>query len=85
MQRNPCNVLKCGLPPEVIPPIALDRFSELTGLSHASLWRYRKRGWLRTHWIANRLYVLAKDVAEFNRRLAAGEFASEKLSTVGAV
>jgi hypothetical protein len=46
-------------------------------LSKVSAWRFEKRGWLRTHLIANRGYVLAIDVAEFNRRLAAGEFAGK--------
>jgi hypothetical protein len=40
-----------------------------------SAWRYEKRGWLQTHLIANRRYILAADVAEFNRRLALNEFA----------
>ena len=39
------------------------------------MWRYEKRGWLRTHLITNRRYVLSADVAEFNRRLASDEFA----------
>jgi hypothetical protein len=63
------------LPAEYIPPISLDRFREITGLSKTSAWRYEKRGWLRTHLIANRRYILAADVAEFNRRLAIDEFA----------
>jgi len=41
----------------------------------ASAWRFEKRGWLRTHLIANKRYILAADVAEFNRRLASDEFA----------
>jgi hypothetical protein len=55
--------------------MSLHRFCQVTGLSKASAWRYEKRGWLRTHLIANRRYVLATDVAEFNRRLASDEFA----------
>ena len=53
----------------------LHRFCEITGLSKVSAWRYQKRGWLQTHLIANRRYILAADVAEFNRRLASDEFA----------
>src|SRR5215469_13523756 len=63
------------VPAEYVPPMSLHRFCEITGLSKASAWRYGKRGWLRTHLIANRRYVLAADVAEFNRRLASDEFA----------
>jgi hypothetical protein len=55
--------------------MSLHRFCEITGLSKVSAWRYEKREWLRTHLIANRRYILAIDVAEFNRRLAANEFA----------
>jgi len=62
------------VPPEYIPPMSLHRFCEITGLSKVSAWRYEKRGWLRTHLISNRRYILAADVAEFNRRLASDEF-----------
>jgi hypothetical protein len=55
--------------------MSLHRFCETTGLSKASAWRYEKRGWLRTHLISNKRYILAADVAEFNRRLASDEFA----------
>jgi len=64
-----------SVPPEYIPPMSLDRFCELTGFCKASAWRYEKLGWLKTHLLANRRYILAADVAEFNRRLAADEFA----------
>jgi hypothetical protein len=63
------------VPAEYVPPMSLHRFCEITGLSKASAWRYEKRGWLRTHLIANRRYILAADVAKFNRRLASDEFA----------
>jgi hypothetical protein len=55
--------------------MSLHRFCQITGLSKASAWRYEKRGWLRTHLIANRRYILAADVADFNSRLASDEFA----------
>jgi len=56
------------IPPEYIPPMSLYRFCEITGLSKVSAWRYEKRGWLRTHLIANRRYILAADVANPARR-----------------
>jgi hypothetical protein len=67
--------------------MSLQRFCEITGLSKVSAWRYEKRGWLRTHLIANRRYILAADVAEFNRRLASDEFAgsSPNLAVAGAM
>jgi hypothetical protein len=63
------------IPPEYVPPMSLHGFCEITGLSKVSAWRYEKRGWFRTHLIANRRYILAADVAEFNSRLASDEFA----------
>jgi len=45
--------------------MSLQRFCEISGLSKVPAWRYEKRGWLRTHLIANRRYILAADVAEF--------------------
>src|SRR5207244_10037078 len=63
------------VPAEYVPPMSLHRFCQITGLSKASAWCYEKRGWLRTHLIANRRYILAADLAEFNRRLASDEFA----------
>ncbi len=72
--NSPTNTQKT-VPPEYVPPMSLHRFCQITGLSKSSAWRYEKRGWLRTHLISSRRYVLAADVAEFNRRLAWGEFA----------
>ena len=63
------------VPAEYVPPMSLHRFCEITGLSKVSAWRYEKRGWLATHLIANRRYILAADVAAFNKRLASDEFA----------
>jgi hypothetical protein len=63
------------VPAAYVPPMPLQRFCRIKGLSKASAWRYEKRGWLRTQLIANRRYVLAADVAEFNSRLASDEFA----------
>src|SRR4029077_20840047 len=73
-QNSPANPQKT-IPAEYVPPMLLHRFCEITGLSKGSAWRHEKRGWLRTHLIANRRYVLTADVAEFNRRLASDEFA----------
>jgi hypothetical protein len=72
------------VPPEYVPPMSLQRFCEITGLSKVSAWRYEKRGWLRTHLIANKRYILAADVAEFNRRFASDEFAGKISNLSGA-
>jgi len=56
-------------------PVSLQRFAALLGRSAPTIWRWRKKGWLRTVNICGRPYVLPADAAEFERRAAAGEFA----------
>jgi hypothetical protein len=57
------------------PPLALDLYIRQSGLSPATCWRYRKKGWLQTVVIAGRHYVTREAIAEFNRRAGRGEFA----------
>src|SRR5262249_53377686 len=85
-QNSSVNAQKT-VPAEYVPPMSLHRFCEITGLSKASAWRYEKRGWLRTHLITNRRYVLAADVADFNRRLTSDDFAGSpsNLCTAGSI
>jgi hypothetical protein len=59
------------------PPIALDKFIEQSGLSAVTLWRYRRAGWLNTLNICGRHYLTRAEIARFNLRAAAGEFARE--------
>jgi hypothetical protein len=73
--QNPFANPQKTVPAEYVPPMSLHRFCQITGLSKASAWRYENRRWLRTHLIGNRRYILAADLAEFNRRLASDEFA----------
>lgn len=61
-------------------PIALDRFIQTCGITDTTAWRWRKRGWLNTRNIAGRVYILPKDLREFNRRMEAGEFAKEHVA-----
>ncbi len=68
-----CN--ESGVPLLAHPPLAIDQFMRQSGLSNATVWRYRKRKWLQTITIAGRHYVTREAIAEFNRRAAAGEFA----------
>src|SRR5437773_5225445 len=56
------------------PPMALDKFIEQTGLSPVTIWRFRKKDFLRTVNICGRHYVLRSEVARFNARALAGEF-----------
>ncbi len=62
------------VPEQMQPPMALDQFIARMGITRTTAWRWRKEGALRTVNIYGRVYVPAKEVAEFNRRAAAGEF-----------
>ncbi len=63
-----------ALPLETLPPLALDLFIQQSGLSPATCWRYRRRGWLKTVVIAGRIYVPRAAIADFNARAERGEF-----------
>lgn len=58
-------------------PFALDRFIQNMGITDTTAWRWRKRGWLNTKNILGRVYIMPKDLREFNRRMEAGDFAQE--------
>ena len=64
-----------ALPLKAHPPLSQDEFMRQSGLSPASCWRYRRKGWLKTIVIAGRHYVTREAIAEFNERAASGEFA----------
>jgi len=74
MTQNNDNTQTLGTP-EI--PISLDRFIQTCGITDTTAWRWRKRGWLNTRNIAGRVYILPKDLREFNRRLESGEFAQD--------
>jgi hypothetical protein len=58
-------------------PIPLRKWGRERGLSAATLWRFRRRGWLHTLNIAGRPYVTAAGLADFERRAEAGEFSQQ--------
>jgi len=64
-------------PMNALPPMSLDRFQELSGWSFTTLWRFRKKKWLRTMVISGRHYVSREEIANFNRRAESGEFAGK--------
>jgi hypothetical protein len=47
------------------------------GISHTTLWRWRKQGLLRTVKICNSVYVDVDSLAEFESRARKGEFAKQ--------
>jgi hypothetical protein len=65
------------MPLECYPPLSLDLFMLQTGLSVATVFKYRKNGWLRTVNLCGRHFVTRAEIAEFNRRLEAGDFAGK--------
>jgi len=56
-------------------PIALELFTQQMGWCDTTAWRYRRDKKLTTTNIAGRLYIMPKDLREFNRRAESGEFA----------
>ena len=54
--------------------MALDKFIEETGLSATTIWRFRKKNFLRTLNICGRHYILRSEIVRFNERALAGEF-----------
>jgi hypothetical protein len=59
------------------PILSLHKFCEQAGISDTTAWRWRKSGWLTTVNIAGRPYLTDKALADFLRRVEAGEFAKE--------
>jgi hypothetical protein len=70
-------------PLDTQPMMSLDKFIEQTGLSAVTLWRYRKKGMITTVNICGRQYILRSEIARFNQRAAAGEFAKPPNQPVG--
>jgi hypothetical protein len=64
-------------PIEGRPILSLHKFCEHAGISNVTAWRWRKNGWLTAVNIAGRPYLTDKALADFMRRVEAGEFAKE--------
>ncbi len=76
MQTNRHETASNPVPPaDIEPPMALSQFIQLSALSPTTVWRFRRKGFLRTINICGRHYVLRSEIARFNARAAAGEFA----------
>jgi len=60
--------------------IALNQWGEQIGRTQATIWRWRRDGWLKSINIAGRVYVSRQAIAEFERRAAAGEFSKEHVT-----
>jgi len=75
MQDYSSKAVKRDNEQEAAPPISVTRFLEISGISQVTFWRWENRGLISTVRIAGRKYITAAVMAEFNRRLAAGDFA----------
>jgi hypothetical protein len=58
-------------PPDLQP---LDKWLKAAGLSSATGWRYRRRGWLETVTIAGRPYITSEAISSFIARAKRGDF-----------
>jgi hypothetical protein len=56
------------------PIVLFDRFLESLGITPATGWRWRKRGWVHTLNICGRLYISRHEINRFEERATAGEF-----------
>jgi hypothetical protein len=54
------------------------------GVSDVTLWRWERRGWIKTVNICGKKYADLESLAEFDRRAAAGEFAAPPHGAAGA-
>ena len=55
--------------------ISLEQWTKAIGRAYVTVWRWRKKGRLKTINIYGRPYVTDEAIKEFNRRAEAGEFA----------
>jgi hypothetical protein len=55
--------------------VALDQWRDQIGKTAATIWRWRKLGWLQATNIAGRLYLTRAEIARFEAAAAAGKFA----------
>jgi hypothetical protein len=54
--------------------ISLNSWREQVGVTACTVWRWRKKGWLKTVNICGRLYLTQEAINEFNERAQLGEF-----------
>jgi hypothetical protein len=54
--------------------IALEHWREQIDKTAATIWRWRRLGWLTTVNINGRVYLTRDEIARFETRAAAGEF-----------
>jgi hypothetical protein len=58
----------------VSPLVCFNKFLESLGVTPATGWRLRKRGWVETVNLAGRVFIARSEIERFHQRAAAGEF-----------
>lgn len=54
--------------------ISLNAWREQVGVTACTVWRWRKKGWLKTVNICGRLYLTQESINDFYQRAQMGEF-----------
>jgi hypothetical protein len=54
--------------------ISLNSWREQLGVTACTIWRWRKKGWLKTVNICGRLYLTQEAINDFYQRAQLGEF-----------
>jgi len=62
--------------------VSLNSWREQVGVTACTLWRWRKKGWLKTVNICGRLYLTQAAINEFYERAQLGEFSQEHKTPV---
>lgn len=57
--------------------VSLSAWMERVGVTACTVWRWRKRGWLKVTNICGRLYLSEDAIRQFNERAERGEFAQQ--------
>jgi hypothetical protein len=70
---------QCTVVPNVVSDLLpFDNWLASINRTPTTGWRWRKQGLIRALVINGRLYVSRKDIVDFERRAAAGEFARRR-------
>jgi len=72
---NTCNPENGRAEQESAVPVSVTRFIQTAGISQVTFWRWEKKGMIQTVRVAGRKYITPAALAEFQKRLSAGEFA----------
>jgi hypothetical protein len=61
--------------PSMATVVSLSSWTIRLGVTPVTVWRWRRKGWLKVTNICGRLYLSHSAIADFNERAERGEFA----------